>query len=343
MPSEPEVHFCNVCNQSVPESALSSGAAVRVEGRIVPLATPDAAGTRTPAGSRSATVAAALVVLAAIIGCAVYIDWRVAESEQVVRGEIAAGAVPLTRVVDQVDALDRRLQLTASAADLGPLREAVADAREMLRADVGELGQNLSARGGRIEALQDTATRLQESLVQQSARLALLQDELAAIARDLAELRARPLAAPIEVAPRGAGPTPGGGAPGEAALPPEIAHYVTQLSDPDDGTRFEAVDKLLQVEDDRIYPFLVPLAKDPDLFVRRLVLEGLAEHKHPDHVEALLTALADPDEVVRHTAYLGLKRVTGQDLEFEPGASGEARAAMQRRWQQWWERNRDTF
>lgn len=344
MSTEPEVHFCNVCNQSIPETALESGAAVRVEGRIVPVATPEAAVTRHPAApARSALVVAGLVVVAAVAASAIYLDWRMTESESRVRDEVASMSGSLGRSSDRLDALDRRLATTSSVADLVPLQDAVGDARELIRSDVRELQGLLVAAAAREAELKDSLKELEAALVQQTARFTLLQDELGAVARDVSDLLARPAAAPVE-ARRTDVPTPPSGEPEAAGgLPAELAHHVMRLSDADDGTRFEAVDQLLMSKDERIYPHLLPLAKDPDLFVRRLVLEGLSEYRSPESVEAMLTALADPEEVVRHTAYLGLKRLTGEDIAFDAGASADQRGAMQRRWRQWWERNRDSF
>lgn len=354
MSNEPEVHFCNVCNQSIPESALDRGCAVRVEGRIVPLATPDAAQQGDGAASRGPGVWGwTLVVLAAIAGAAFALDARLGEVERGLREDLAAMSAPVQQQTDLLGEIDRRVAAAVQSGDLAPLGEAIADAREILRADVKELGAAVGAGDPQWTDARESLRRLEDALVQHGARLALVQDEVRALTREVAAWAARPVAAAagnpsvggrMDVPGAGTGPAPGVPADmGAGGLPPEIAHHAARLTDADDGVRFEAVDQLLQTKDERVYPLLVPLAKDPDLFVRRFVLEGLAEHRSAASVEALLTALADPEEVVRHTAYLGLQRLTGQTIVFDPGASADQRSAAQRRWRQWWDKNREGF
>lgn len=351
MSNEPEVHFCNVCNQSIPESALERGCAVRVEGRIVPLATPDAAAGPEQAAARGAGVWGwTLVVLAGIAGSAFALDARLGEVERGLRDDLAAMSAPVQQQTDLLGEIDRRVAAAVQSGDLAPLGEAIADAREILRADVKELGASVAAGDPQWGDAREALRRIEDALVQHGARMALIQDEVRALTRDVAAWSARPASSPMGGGDRDRGEAvglPSGpartpeAAPG--GLPPEIAHHAARLTDADDGVRFEAVDQLLQTKDERVYPLLVPLAKDPDLFVRRFVLEGLAEHRSAGSVEALLTALADPEEVVRHTAYLGLQRLTGQTIAFDPGASADQRSAAQRRWRQWWDKNRDGF
>ena len=351
MSNEPEVHFCNVCNQSIPESALERGCAVRVEGRIVPLATPDAATQGTPSAPRPTAIWGwTLVVLASIAGAAFALDARLGEVERGLSEDLSSMSWSAQKQTDLLGEIDRRVAAAVQSGDLQPLGEAIADAREILRADVKELGVSVAAGDPRWGDAREALRRIEDALVQHGARMALIQDEVRALTRDVAAWSARPAPSPMGVGDpdRGEafGQPPGPTRAPDAApggLPPEIAHHASRLTDADDGVRFEAVDQLLQTKDERVYPMLVPLAKDPDLFVRRFVLEGLSEHRSAGSVEALLTALADPEEVVRHTAYLGLQRLTGQTIAFDPGGSADQRSAAQRRWRQWWDKNRDAF
>jgi hypothetical protein len=343
MTSEPEVHFCNVCNQSIPETAVQCGNAVRVEGRIVPVAS--AGGGAGPiAPARGILVVAVLVVVAAVVAAALFVDARLGAVDRDLRADFAALGGPVARHTDMLAAIDRGVSAGLDSADLAPLRLALDDARELIRADVQELAAASAARGTRVDELLAAVRRLDEVLVQQGARLALVQDEVRALSRELAELSARPVpeARPARSEP-GLAPPPPAAAAEPGGLPPELAHHAARLADTDDGARFEAVDQLLQSKDARVYPLILPLAKDPDLFVRRLVLQGIAEHRAAASVEALINALADPEEVVRDTAHDGLRRLTGEDIAFDARAAADQRAAMQRRWKQWWDKNRDGF
>ena len=116
-----------------------------------------------------------------------------------------------------------------------------------------------------------------------------------------------------------------------------------KLSATDPAVRFEAVDELLRSKNALVLPPLLPLARDPDSFVRRLTVEGLRDFKRPEVVEALLVALVDSDDNVRDTAWRSLKEVTGQKFPFETNATKDARARAVQRWQEWWEKNKATF
>ena len=85
------------------------------------------------------------------------------------------------------------------------------------------------------------------------------------------------------------------------------------------------------------------MTKDADPFVRRLTVEGLSDFRSAASVEALLTALADEEGIVRHAAYSSLRKLTGQSIAFDPDARKDDRRGAQKRWQDWWRKNKDTF
>jgi HEAT repeat protein len=126
-------------------------------------------------------------------------------------------------------------------------------------------------------------------------------------------------------------------------LPAALNHQVTRLQDADAGNRFEAVDQLVQSKDMAALPYLLPSLKDQDVFVRRLTAEGLGSFRDKTAVDALIVALADPEGIVRHTAHGALRKLTKQSIAFDPDASSSARAQAQRRWKDWWDKNREAF
>jgi HEAT repeat protein len=156
----------------------------------------------------------------------------------------------------------------------------------------------------------------------------------------LAELRALPRPAEPVAAAEPAGSTPG---TAPAGVPAALQHQIARLQDEDPATRFEAVDELLRSRDMTMLEHLLPMAKDGDTFVRRLTVEGLRDFRAPEVVDALLVALADPEEIVRDTAWRSLKELTGQKLPFEATAARDVRARAQQKWQEWWDKNRGTF
>jgi hypothetical protein len=349
---ELQVLFCDLCNTSVPEAALSDGSALRLKGRLLgpcclgvirPTRRDGAAPERSSRGGVVPTVA----ILAAVAGAVLFLDWRSSEEFAALPREFRSIDEDLNRQGDQLASMERRLgsvvtrgELAPFSGDLSELRKLIGDGEARSMAAQAALKSGLSQFEGLLKSVH-------ESHLQQAARLALLHDDVRALSRDMAELKAVPR--PVATAPSAEGredevlPMPSAAVSGDRGLPPAIAHNVARLADADDGTRFEAVDELLATKDARVFEYIVPLAKDPDPFVRRLVLEGLGEYHSAISVDTLLTALADPEGIVRHTAYGSLKQVTGQTLPFDPDASADQRAVLQRKWLQWWEKNKKTF
>ena len=68
-------------------------------------------------------------------------------------------------------------------------------------------------------------------------------------------------------------------------------------------------------------------------------MEGLKDFRRPEVVDVLLVALADPESLVRLTAHASLKAITGQRFDFDD-ASQSSRSSSQRRWSEWWDKNR---
>lgn len=341
-PHETEVHFCNICNTSIPESALRDGSAVCVEGRIVPTAGKGIG--ESPRGGRGGVIGAAFLTLIGIAAATVFLDWRLGQESAALRGGLDDSAPRISRLEDRLVGLEDRLAVVARAGQFAPLETDLRAVGEQLTASATRVDDRFGAVDRAAADLKDQLQRLAEAQLQHAARLALVQDDVRALGRDIAELRAQPgrgAAEPVDDAM-------GGGAAERkpdptAEFPPAVQHHLDRLADADESVRFEAVQELLAAGDPRVLPRLVPLAKDPDFFVRRLVLEGLAEHKQKEHVEVLLTALADPESLVRHSAYLGLKKLTGQALPFDADANAEQRGAMQKRWRAWWDKNQDGF
>ena len=176
-----------------------------------------------------------------------------------------------------------------------------------------------------------------------------VQLEVVRLGRELATAAAAPrsLATPGSSASAPAGASEAADASSDdepdLALPANLAAQVTRLKDDDAGNRFEAVDQLVQSKNSATLPYLLPMLKDGDPFVRRLTAEGLARFKQASSVDALLVTLADPESIVRHTAHASLKKLTSQDIAFDPDGSASARSSSQRRWKDWWAKNRGKF
>lgn len=347
-----EVFFCDLCNASVPQRDLETGDARRVNEKVVgrcclvPLreGAPAAASSANPSGSG---VVVGTVLLAAIAGATVFLDWRFGEEQARVGAALVGTRDDIGKQSERLARLERLSSEVAGRADLERV--------------VQGLGALERARGAQEETNKNAIDAVVEGSTAQIAKLSLaftdavamqrqqhetLHGELRALAADLAALKAAPRPEPRAepAAPPAASPVEPAPAPNaDSGLPPELAHQVARLGDADAAIRFEAVDKLVQSKNAAVLPPLLKMTKDVDDFVRRLTVEGLAGFRHPDTVDALLVALADPVNIVRMTAYNSLKVLTGQKLAFDPEGSQTDRLAAQRRWQEWWKTARKTF
>ena len=238
----------------------------------------------------------------------------------------------LVKLEDAVTQVGARVNVDALVSRLDNVDARVDNARSSIELSVTRIE----------EALQAASDKERASLSEQRDALAALKAIVLNVAADVALLRALPSPVPKPID----SPPPASEAPvsasANAELPPEVKHQVMALADEDPGTRFSAVDKLLRSRDIKVLPALLPMAKDANTFVRRLTVEGLREFRRADVVETLLVALADPESIVRLTASASLRALTAQRIDFDD-TNASTRSAAQRRWQDWWEKNRASF
>jgi hypothetical protein len=361
---EVEVSFCDLCGTSVPASDIAAMRAVKQHGKtvgqccLVALRAVDAGSSGAPAslhaggaieskasqGDAGRLMTVAIVLLAALAGAVMFLDSGLARLEDLT-GKVADDAATRqkgdseTLMKLSVDAGSWALQkdLDAAKKDLSAMSQSLedvrADAREW-RAAAGKQSDGMHAQLQAVAAKQIDYRPLLEDLRQRQARVMTAIDGLRS------QVAAVPAAASVATREE---PVVSDAAEGLAALPEKLAEEARKLADADAAVRFEAVDILIESKDEKVLPFLVPLAKDPDAFVRRLTVEGLREFKKPDAVDALISALRDDDENVCDTAWRSLCEVTGQKFRFEASASKEARARAAQAWQVWWDKARSTF
>ncbi len=357
-PQDPlEVLFCDLCNTSVPLQDFDAGTATRLNGKAIgacclatlrgtgsarPSAGEGAAGApgARPAGHDSRILPLGIAVLAAVAAATLFLEFRIDQAEtRWLHGndQVAASVQSQAEVVQGIsvalDGVVRRTdfdQLEQRLAAINATQQRMADTVQAL-----DKAHTLSAEATQkaLAVLQE-AERLRPDL---GPGLADLRQQLQHQAVSLAQLLAQPR--PREVVPAAVSEPPVV-IPG---LAPELVHQVAKLKDADAATRFEAVDELLRSKDAQVLEHLLPMAKDADLFVRRLTVEGLKDFHKPAVVDVLIVALADPEDIVRDTAWRSLKDLTGQKLPFEASGSRDARLRAQQKWQEWWDKNRDTF
>jgi HEAT repeat protein len=113
---------------------------------------------------------------------------------------------------------------------------------------------------------------------------------------------------------------------------------VPDLGSPKAAVRWEAVDQIGQSRDPESVPFLVPMLKDADVFVRMATARVLGDIQVPAAVPALIDSLEDGEAAVREAALGALRVITGKDLRFDPLASDAERAKKVKAWRDWWKK-----
>jgi len=346
-----EVLFCDLCNTSVPLQDLESGAAVKHQGKTIgacclkdlrqsaPLA--DAA-PKAAHPAENSLVPLGFVLLAAIAAATIFLDHQLSQRSSALAAAHQESLVAIHKNAAALQDLAVGLEGSARRDDVGGLTERMLAAASANQEALGGVDQKFEHLRTAIESLQARVQELREQRIDYRPALERIESTAQQVKSALADLQAAPRTAPSEASmPQPA--HPGDQPPAIPGLPADLAHHVAKLSDTDPAARFEAVDELLRSKNPAVREHILPMAKDADTFVRRLVVEGLREFHHASCVEALLVALSDPEEIVRDTAWRSLKELTGQKLPFEAGAAKEPRARAIQRWQEWWEKNKAAF
>ncbi|MHC5062851.1 MAG: HEAT repeat domain-containing protein [Planctomycetota bacterium] len=343
MNDELEVFFCDLCGTSVPATDLDRARAERMHGKIIGHCCLTDLRPNTNAGStRGALMAGVLVLMVAVASLGIFVDWRLTDDAQVRRGEASRVMDMLRGQDDRLGSVEAQLLEVPASGDLEDLQRGSENLRDGLINLDQSLARSLDASDAKLQVLMESMGELRRAIDLQSARIADMQEQSDQALRDLSGLLAQPGSLSMASGPENSS-FPNSAAGRGGALPEELARHLPALRDSDAGTRFEAVDELLQSGDEAVYDHILPLAKDPDPFVRRLVLEGLAGDRDITAVDTLLLALGDEESLVRYTAIASLKKLTGQSFPFDAEASADQRSAMEKRWTQWWSKNKADF
>ncbi|HEB53028.1 MAG TPA: hypothetical protein ENI87_07235 [bacterium] len=359
---EVEVSFCELCGTSVPAADLAAGAAVRHEGKTVGVCClaalraggragggapkagdgvgTGAGGGRGGDGGRLLTVA--VVLLAALAGSVIFLDARMSRLEAAIRAAATDAGERQRSDSEVLMGVSLKVEDVATKADLAEARQqlaAIADELAAVRKDGDQraalLAGEINAVRGEVRAASDRIVDYRPLFEDLRSRHQRTEAVIEGVRR---ELSAVPAAASAEQPPATSKPEPAA-----VDLPAELAKQVARLTAADPAVRFEAVDLLIESKEPKVLEHVLPLAKDPDGFVRRLTVEGLREFRRPEAVDVLIEALRDDDESVCDTAWRSLRELTGQKIPFDASASKDARGRAADKWLQWWEKARATF
>lgn len=399
-----KIHFCDLCNESVPQSDLDEGRSFLRKGRVIcakcnalmsssadetslggagralamdetltgedagdpdtkvetaskTAVPPASAAERTQGVARSASEATNVEGVRARGP----VQYRVEGGGGLVAGFLAAVAVVLVAVVS-VMLMDRVEQATVTvdqrvanvqtdmAASESELDARLDDLKSSFLLSAQELQNELEASlaerqtkdGETAATLQGILTRLDELdgrlaglteaeiLVADHARaLVALESGLAGVRLDLAQLSADLEARPVVVA---APATPVSEEPAWLAL-------TEDLDDPNSGVRWNTVADLGHTGDPAVVPYIVPVLRDEDTFVRMEAARVLGNFEGVDaSIGPLIDALADDAEVVRDAAVVSLRKLTGENFRYDSSAKESERTKRARAWRDWWEK-----
>ncbi|MEC7726349.1 MAG: HEAT repeat domain-containing protein [Planctomycetota bacterium] len=368
---EVEVSFCDLCGTSVPAADIASGAAIVRHGKWIGRccladlrgsaaaaasggAAPSAAAASDGAaakaapqggqadGSRTATFA--VVLLVAMIGGVIFLEGRLAGFEAATTAALEQAALSQQEHGQQLSGLDVAVGDKAEQADVAALQQQCQALLTQLTAAAERDAQRQAVLDQEIDGLRRAVRAAEDRIIDYRPLFDDLRERHSRAIAVLEGMRDRAPAASVAAAPAPPQPvaTPAASG-GGAGLPPALAAAAAKLGASDPAVRFEAVDVLIESKSLDVLKHLLPLANDPDAFVRRLTVEGLREFRAAAAVDALLQSLADEDENVCDTAWRSLRDLTGQKFPFDAAATKKARAGAASKWREWWAKARDSF
>ncbi|MFT7667737.1 MAG: hypothetical protein ACI8X5_000420 [Planctomycetota bacterium] len=368
-----KIQFCDLCNESVPEADFAGGKARMLQGRVicticesamsgsggVGVVSPDTgkrAANQTLSAKPSVAVApppatadssnANWIGLLALImagSSAWFFSGEINTMRQedghyreALDGELEAVGDDLDQISLRARDRDEQLEIrlrsnfnqrqSEAETELAGLREELSGARTQLRKIDGELARLATEQrdgevgsGQRHDQLLAQVLKSRNQLDGFSTRLADQETALAA--------RNTPARVELPVVSKG----------------PNYEAELADLSSETAGTRWNAVQSLGETKDPQVVPFLLPLLKDSDVFVRMAVARVCGDLSSPMAIESLIDALEDQEPVVREAAMAALHIITGRDHNFDPNAKPGERSKRVRAWRDWWKKASSEF
>lgn len=365
-----KIHFCDLCNESVPDSDFSAGKAFRRQGRVV-CATCDAVMTSHDAGGAAGAAAlpatrlapplvgvpaagqaaseapgrgswVAVLALLFAAASAWFFSGELAEMrdrEQGLRTSFDGDLRDLGRDLDGFSLSSKRRDEELEAR----LRGAVATGRAEAEADLGALRSDLQSAQEQLASIDAELVRL--AGVQREGELAAgrrIDDLMAQSMKSrqaLDSLATRLEQSEQALAQERAQPRP----PADRPSGPKYAAEIADLTSEAASTRWNAVQSLGETGDPEVVPHLIPLLADTDVFVRMAVARVFGDLASPLAIEPLIGALEDEESVMREAAMAALHIITGRDFRFDPFAKPAERAKRVQAWRDWWKKARDEY
>lgn len=409
-----EVRFCDLCNESVPQSDLDSGRAVVRKGRVVcvtcdramsasgPLARGPFESAKTPIAAEPSPAATAIAPEPHAARLETFVVsgdghppaqpfssndgprslhsmapiapapqratssvglWVAVLGLLFTAGAIAVFHERMKRMSENDLALAQSLDgQKATLARLDKLPQKIADdARQMegtfrreqslerdrtqraidgLDAELKRSSGELARIASLIETMRAESASGQTTwgarIDEVSKRVAAQEDKFREQTEKLAELEELAKNPPVTALP--------GNADGAGAQEPAQAAWralVADLASPNSGLRWEAVDHMGQSGDLETVPYLLPMLKDADLFVRMATARVLGNLNGPKAIPALVDALEDSESAMREASLIALHQLTGRDFQFDPLANEAERGRRLKAIRDWWKKTEE--
>jgi uncharacterized coiled-coil protein SlyX len=371
-----EVHFCDICNESVPQRDLDQGRAFLRKGRVVcaacdlsmggeqgagsagddsvlagaetalgtdaPAAVP-AGGTGhhaahgAPAGSGLAMVLAAMAILLTA-SVAVLLFERLNEAGLSTRGELKGIRGEVRAELDGVrDDLVADQRARSEELRRVSTEIATAAARAEERDKSASAGAiKLSADVAELVKRIDQTAALAERVAAQDRRAEELSATIAEMRGDIGLIAEKVLE--LEQRPVAVAPAAAPGPVAPAVAQPAWMAFTADLKSPSSGARWAAVTALGDTKDPAVIPYLLPMFADSDLFVRMATARVLGDLASMEPIPALIDALEDEEPSVREAAAISLRKLSGEAFGFDPSGNLAERSKKVKAWRDWWKR-----
>ncbi|MBT4029719.1 MAG: hypothetical protein HOE66_09995 [Planctomycetes bacterium] len=343
-----DIHFCNICDQSILLQDLEEGSALLAGERAICPSCRKVLGAATPgkavpsSGNGSGAIWAAILigllgwVAAALVWfqgqdairslrANVHDDFAQAQAE--ISSSLVTGRESQVRFEERVVLLEDVLTDFRRHSD-----SAVASAQTSIQ-ELAQAMASLSSLGEDIVSLQSRSSQNESGLQVAEERLRshrraqeALRDQVAVLSKTIQKLQ---LAATAQDA--------------QDDFPAEVSALLRKLQAKDPLEREAALEKLSKYQDERLLPHIYPLLGDPFEMTRFLAAHTLGEWEARAAVPHLIEALLDDYGFVRQAAMQSLRRITAQNFGYNHDGNAEALQAGYELWKSWWASNGTNF
>jgi hypothetical protein len=352
------LHFCDLCNESIPQADLDEGRAVRRNDRLICRACEAAMSAPSPAVDAplgSTTQRIAPPSARAAPGSPAVVAVGLAFSAVALVLAAGSAAFLLSQLERRSRELERRITALQQSVPEPTRRIEAALTEERLQREEGLAAASAEARGlaARLEELEragrhrEELERRAEALGERLGALDELErrsDQQGRALEDLSSSMTRLEAALAASTAEPEKPQRAAVAAGEPAAPqaapkanPPWQKSVADLTSPNSGTRWQAVQALGDTADPAVAVHLLRMLEDEDIFVRMAATRVLGDLGAVEAIPALIEALEDEEASVREAALVSLRALSRQNIPFDPLARDGDRSKRVKAWRDWWE------